>query len=92
LKCTLATCIVSRFGFLRRLHLGAAAVAGGEVRGLSHQGPALLLALAAPISVVHRGRGGEIGATTRAAGRARGAAERAVEQEQVGRAEWEMDR
>jgi hypothetical protein len=44
LKCTLVTFIVSRCGFLRCLHRGVAAIAGGKARGLLHQGPTLLLA------------------------------------------------
>ena len=46
------TSIISRCGLLRRLHRDAVAVARGEAGGLPRQGPALLLALAAPIGIV----------------------------------------
>jgi hypothetical protein len=40
LKFTLATCIISRCGFLRRLHRGSAIVAGGDARwAASASGP-----------------------------------------------------
>ena len=63
-KCTLATCIMSWCGLLRRQHRGTPAVAGGEAGGLPRQGPTLLLALAMSLG----GTGSGAGAMARAVG------------------------